>query len=95
MESGVTVRVTDGEGAVVGPADIPAYVSRDLARYSTVERSFDVVRRALTRGSAKVDVQYDPDRGYPTEVCVDPDVQAFDDQFGFRITEFTVMNTPK
>jgi hypothetical protein len=95
VEAGVLFRVKNGEGQVVAPADIPASVSRDLVRHSTVERAFDLVRAALTRGSARVDVQYDPDRGYPTQVCVDPDVQAFDDQYGFRITEFKVIDAAK
>jgi hypothetical protein len=39
-----------------------------------------------------MDVQYDPARGYPTRLCVDPDARVSDDEFGFVITDFKVLS---
>jgi Family of unknown function (DUF6174) len=39
-----------------------------------------------------MDVQYDPVRGYPTRLCVDPDARVSDNEFGFVITDFKVLS---
>ena len=62
----------------------------DLADYATVERQFAFIRKAVERRPYRVDVQYDPRRGHPTRVCVDPSVVT-DDDFGFVITDFKVL----
>ncbi len=40
----------------------------------------------------QMDVQYDPARGYPTRLCVDPDTMVSDNDFGFLITDFKVLS---
>jgi len=62
-----------------------------------VERLFHFTRKESTGRPARLDVQYDPIRGYPTRVCVDPVAHIFDDEYGFEISDFkvTVSNTRK
>jgi hypothetical protein len=67
-----------------------AGVRPDLADYATVERQFAFIRTAVERRPSRADVRYDPRRGYPTRVCVDPSV-ASGDGFGFVITAFKIL----
>ena len=60
------------------------------AQYATVERLFDFIRKESTGHPAHLDVQYDPARGYPTRVCVDPVAHIFDDEYGFEVSDFKV-----
>lgn len=103
---GVLFRVSGGESKFLGPAGAAARVPRDLVQYSTVERLFAFIRKVWagrpsdpldppTRGLTpmfQMDVQYDQARGYPTRVCVDPSSITSDDEFGFVITDFTLLS---
>ena len=103
---GMLIRVKDGESTFLrlgtGPVPVPA----DLVQYSTVEKLFAFIRKAwAARPSGPqpddlvginfpqflMDVQYDPARGYPTRLCVDPDARISDNEFGFLITDFKVL----
>jgi Family of unknown function (DUF6174) len=75
---------------VNGEATRFAGVRPDMADYATVERQFAFIRKAVERRPFRVDVRYDPRRGYPTRVCVDPSVVT-DDDFGFLITDFKIL----
>jgi Family of unknown function (DUF6174) len=63
------------------------------AQYSTVERLFEFIRKEWTGRPSNLDVQYDPARGYPTRVCVDPVLHIFDDEFGFVVSDFKVLSS--
>jgi len=93
---GLLFRVNHGESTLINSAGQPVRVTPD-APYATVERLFDFIRKESTGHPAKLDVQYDPVRGYPTRVCIDPVDHIFDDEYGFEISGFkvTVSNTPK
>ena len=64
--------------------------SNSALNYATVERQFAFIRKALEGRPYRVDVRFDPRRGYPTRVCVDPSVVT-DDDFGFVITDFKIL----
>ena len=89
--NGLIPTLTPGQGfwlfEVNGDETRFAGVRPDLADYATVERQFAFIRKAVERQPYRVDVQYDPRRGYATRVCVDPSA-ATDDEFGFVITDF-------
>jgi len=78
VEAGVLFQVKNGNGQLSGGGDIPAYVSRDLVQYSTVDRLFDFVLKALKKHPSTADVQCDAERGYPTRFCVDQTVGRFE-----------------
>ena len=93
---GLLFRVRRGESTLINSAGQPVRMTPD-AQYATVERLFDFIRTESTGHPARLDVQYDPVRGYPTRVCVDPVDHIFDDEYGFEISDFkvTASNTPK
>jgi Family of unknown function (DUF6174) len=93
---GLLFRVKHGESTLINSAGQPVRMALD-AQYATVERLFDFIRKESTGHPAKLDVQYDPARGYPRRVCVDPVAHIFDDEYGFEVSDFkvTVSNTPR
>jgi Family of unknown function (DUF6174) len=93
---GLLFRVKHGESTLINSAGQPVRMAPD-AQYATVERLFDFIRKESTGHPAKLDVQYDPARGYPTRVCVDPVAHIFDDEYGFEVSDFkvTASNTPR
>ena len=103
---GMLIRVKDGESTFLRPGVVPVPVAAELAQYSTVEKLFPFIRKAWAERPPRpqdgdlvginfpqflMDVQYDPARGYPTRVCVDPDARISDNEFGFLITDFKVL----
>ena len=93
---GLLFRVKLGESTLINSAGPPVRMAPD-AQYATVERLFDYIRKESTGHPAKLDVQYETARGYPTRVCVDPVAHIFDDEYGFEVSDFkvTVSITPK
>ena len=91
VQSGLLFRVKDGKTAFFRADVLAEPVAPDLVPYSTVERMFAFIRRAWTLRPSRMDVQYDPVRGHPTRVCVDP-TPVTDDEFGFLVTDFKVLS---
>jgi hypothetical protein len=54
----------------------------------SIDVVFDLVERQV--GADRVDVHYDPDLGYPVSVVADRMINAVDDEFEMRISDFTV-----
>jgi hypothetical protein len=57
-------------------------------KYATVDRIFGEVEAALNGGADNVVVQYDPTYGFPTEVTIDVEQQAADDELYLTISNF-------
>ena len=90
VQPGLLFRVKDGTSTFLR-SDVAESVGPDLVQYSTVQRLFAFIRMAWTRQPSRLTVQYDPKRGYPTRLCVDPSAVA-DDEFGFLVTDFKVLS---
>lgn len=75
----VTVRVA----ATGRPVD-PEYV----AVYPDVAGLFWIVEDAIDGDAASIDVEYDPQRGFPTRVDLDYDRSAYDDEMLFAVHGF-------
>jgi hypothetical protein len=54
--------------------------------YPDVEGLFDLIETHLLAG-AEVDVEYDPELGYPRSVSIDPVPDAIDDEFGYVVDD--------
>jgi Family of unknown function (DUF6174) len=105
---GILIRVKDGESTYLDtPGAVPVPVAAELVQYSTVEKLFALIRKAWAARPSdpepgdvmrfnfprfRIDVQYDPLRGYPTRLCVDTDTTVSDNEFGFLITDFKVLS---
>ena len=69
-------------GAAVTPPFSPAY--------STIEGLFDIVADARARNAAQLDVEYDPERGYPKRIGIDYIANAIDDEINYTVLDFHV-----
>lgn len=81
---GVTVRegvVTDVvyQGNPVDPASQPFY---------TIEALFDLIRAASEREADRIDVEYHPEYGYPTEIYIDYERNTADEEDIISVTAF-------
>jgi hypothetical protein len=87
----VLIEVADGAVTsrtyVDGDQPVPAQW-HDL--FPDMEGVFDVVRDAVERRAAVLDVQYDPDRGYPRSVIIDYVENAVDEELTLRVSGFSV-----
>ena len=92
VQRGFVFRVNDEESRLLRTDGDAEPVAPDLVQYSSVERLFGFIRAAWGRHPSKMDVAYDPVRGYPTRVCVDPAANVSDDEFGFLVTDFKVLS---
>jgi Family of unknown function (DUF6174) len=79
------IEVRDGVSTVT-PLEGAVPTVNDNAR--SVEALFAAVEGALAQPDAQVQVDYDPARGFPEEIIVDPVRLLADDEWGYRVTEF-------
>jgi hypothetical protein len=88
-EGPVEIEVEDGEivSAVIVETDEPAPPSRAL----TIEDLFDVVQDELDGDPDDIHIRYDSDLGFPKSVDVDPIENAMDDEHGFTVEQFEVL----
>ena len=73
-------RVTVTNGAVTSITDPATGAPRTASRFVplTVEALFDRVEQAVNEGVRELDVEYDPDLGYPVEIEINRSQQAVD-----------------
>lgn len=84
----VRVRVEDGEVVERVYVDSGTSVAGDLATvFPSVDGLFDVLRSAIDRRAARIDVTYDPDLGVPVDFWIDYSENAIDEELGMRVTE--------
>lgn len=48
--------------------------------FPSAEQLFDAIQDAIDRGADRIDVDYDPTYGYPTNVYIDYDRRVFDEE---------------
>ena len=78
-ETETIVRATyASSGAEVGAAT--------LGRVRTVQQLFALIRDAIARSAARVDVTYDPTYGFPTQITIDYDAVVADDEFTYWLS---------
>ena len=64
----------------------------DPERFGTVENLFSHIAEAVAGEAARIDVEFHPETGYPTEVFIDQDERMADEEMGFTVTSLTVTN---
>ena len=57
-------------------------------RYATIDRVFTEVKAGLNGAAAEVIEKYDPAHGFPTEVKIDVEKQATDDELYLTLSNF-------
>ena len=59
--------------------------------YATIDRVFAEVEAGLNGGADNVVVKYDPTYGFPTEVTLDFETQAADDEIYLTLSDFEAL----
>ena len=96
---GQTVKVTVTAGAIESvvyaesgefgrKAGDPPVVSGS-PRYHTIDSLFDVIQDAITDEADQLTLSYDGEFGYPTNVAIDRNVSAIDDEYTFTANAYS------
>ncbi len=91
----VKVTVTNGEiksvvyaeSGEMGKAGDPPVISGS-PRYHTIDRLFDVIQEAIDNEADQITVSYDSEFGYPTNIDIDRNINAIDDEYVLTATRF-------
>jgi hypothetical protein len=84
VQDGEVVSMEFENGAEIDPA-----IGQDLFdKYATIDRIFAEVDAGLNGAADNVIVKYDPTYGFPTEVTIDVEEQAADDELYLTISNF-------
>ena len=62
--------------------------------FSSVERLFERIRQAMSRGQHRIGVRYDPTLGYPISADLDPQRDVKDEELVFHVRGFKVLEVP-
>ena len=79
------VRVTVKDGVITGVTELASEVARDPETFRTIDGLFDLVQDAYDRDAHEVQVEFDPDRGYPTRIWIDYVLMIADEEIGFTL----------
>lgn len=80
------IEVRDGVPVSITPDDETG--PEPFRSYDTVEKMFAVVARAIEQEAYRLDVEYERDRGIPTNVYVDLHRDWVDEEHGFVVEDF-------
>jgi hypothetical protein len=78
VQDGAIVEVSYAEGAGVQGTSDPE-------RYMTVDELFDLLQEAIDANAYRIDVEYHPTLGYPTDAFIDYDAMMADEERGFTL----------
>lgn len=77
----VVVRVENGVKTSVTDVETGEPVSAQLAaQYPTVVGLFDIIQAAIDHEADRLEVSYDSARGYPSDVFIDQELYAVDEE---------------
>ncbi len=82
---GADVRVTVKGGVITGVTELASEVAHDPEFFRTIDGLFDLVQDAYDRDAHEVQVDFDPDRGYPTRIWIDYVEMMMDEEMGFTL----------
>jgi hypothetical protein len=90
----LAIEVKDGEAVsiVASNGQNGAPYLETYKKSSTVEALFDVIQSAQKSGADEIKVTYDPTYGFPTSIRIDNIKMAVDDEIGYYIENFEVLD---
>jgi hypothetical protein len=86
----IIFRVEDGTPTLVSGERAFSF-RKYLENYNTVEKQFDYIRTELAKHPYRMEVDYDPDFGYPRRIFTDPAQNTADDEMTITIEGFKVL----
>jgi hypothetical protein len=90
----LTIEVQDGKAVSISASngqDVTPFIET-FNRSATVEALFDIIQSAQAAGADEIRVTYDTEYGFPTSISIDYIRMAVDDEIGYYIDNFEVLN---
>ena len=93
----VVIEVRDGKVVSIidqetGQPEVDGFALSEIyAEAATIDLLFELIERAEAEGAALVRVSFDDTYGYPTEIYIDESEMMADEEIGYTITEFEVL----
>ena len=87
------VRLTVVDGSVQSAIyleDDTAVPADQLARYRTIDGLFDLIQGAIDGGADSITAEFDASRGFPTQVAIDYEFGAADEELGFQVRSVAI-----
>lgn len=84
VRNGITTSITTTTGE---PVSNPEF----FERYRTIPKLFNVIVDAIARRADRIDVQYNGQRGYPTQISIDYSFQIADEELFLTIENFQTL----
>ena len=79
---------------VAGVLDVTTGTPVDRQLGETVDGLFTFIQNAIDRHAQKIDVMYDPTKGFPTQIDYDGAAQIADDEIFFRVSDVHPITLP-
>jgi len=70
---------------VASVTDLQTGTEVDVRAGETVEDLFGFIKSAIDHHAARIDVEYDPSKGFPTSIKYDGSAQIVDDEIFYRV----------
>ncbi len=87
VDAGLVIRVIDVESSTTLPAE-------RNAEFPTVEELFIELDELIRLDPFRLDVQYDPELGYPSFVSADIEERVVDEEFSYTVEDLTASAQP-
>ena len=90
----IVFRVEGGKPSLVSGESVVTKAFRSpsgMDKWAIVERQFDYIREEIAKHDYRVEVDYDPDFGYPKRIFTDPAQNTADDEMTLVIEGFKVV----
>ncbi|MBU7583131.1 MAG: hypothetical protein KAF91_09525 [Nostoc sp. TH1S01] len=84
VKNGITASITTTTGE---PVSNPEF----FERYKTIPKLFNVIADAIARKADNIDVQYNNQLGYPTQISIDYSFQQADEELYLTIENFQTL----
>src|SRR5689334_3283800 len=85
----LTIEVQDGKVvSMVNSQGQPVTNPEMLDTYTSIDKLFEILDKALNGGADKVTVTYNSQYGYPESISIDYVAEAVDDEMAFEVSNF-------
>ena len=79
------VRVTVKNRVITDVTELASEIARDPDNFRTINGLFDLIQDAYNQNAHEVQVEFHPNRGYPTRIWIDYVLMMADEEMGFTL----------
>lgn len=81
MTQPVIIDVRSGKNSSIRPETNRNIVNREFfQKYDSIDKLFEIIRSAIAKNAHRIDVQYHPTLGYPTQISIDYNKEIADEE---------------